>query len=89
MEKSKKLHAIGRISSYLNKSKLRLIMNAFFRPSLDISHLPGCFTIEGITKETVYTNGCLEYSTKTINHLLQNFFPKINHLLYITKMFKN
>ena len=27
---SQKLHAIARISSYLNKNKLRLIMNAFF-----------------------------------------------------------
>ena len=27
---SQKLHAISRISSYLNKNKLRLIMNAFF-----------------------------------------------------------
>ena len=27
---SQKLHAIGRISSYRNKNKLRLIMNAFF-----------------------------------------------------------
>ena len=38
---SQKLHSIARISSYLNKNKFRLIMNAFFRPSLDIVHLPG------------------------------------------------
>ena len=46
---SQKLHAIAHISSYLNKNKLRLIMNGFFCPSLDIVHLSGCFTIEDIT----------------------------------------
>ena len=29
-KESQKLHAIARISSYLNKNKLRLLMNAFF-----------------------------------------------------------
>ena len=46
---SQKLHAIARISNYLNKNKLRLIMNVFFCPSLDIVHLSGCSTIEDIT----------------------------------------
>ena len=43
---SQELHAIARISSYLHKNKLRLIMNAFFCPSLDIVHLSGCSTVE-------------------------------------------
>ena len=56
---SQKLHAMTRISSYLNK--LKLLMNTFFRPSLDIFHLSGYSAIEDITiRETVYRNGCLE-----------------------------
>ena len=58
---NQKLQAITRISSYLNKNKLRLIMNAFFSPHLDIAHLFGCLTIEDIMiRYTAYTNECLE-----------------------------
>ena len=46
---SQKLHAIAYISNYLHKNKFRLIMNAFFCPSLDIVHFSGCSTIEDIT----------------------------------------
>ena len=40
---SQKLHAIARISSYLNKNKLRLIMNAFFSSQFGYCPLVGMF----------------------------------------------
>ena len=83
---SRKLHAIARISSYLNKNKLRLIMNAFFLFHFGYCPLVWMFHNRRYNNKI---NHLHEQSTKIINHLLQNFFLKINHLLYITKMFKS
>ena len=42
-KESQKLHAIARISSYLNKNKLRLIINAFFSSQLGYCSLVWMF----------------------------------------------
>ena len=46
---SQKLHAIARISSYLNKNKLRLIMNAFFSSQFGYCPLIWMFRNRNIT----------------------------------------
>ena len=87
---SQKLHAIARISSYLNENKRRLIMNAFFSSQFGYCPLVWMFhNRRHNNKINRLHERMLRIVSKTINHLLQNFFPKISHLLYITKMFKS
>ena len=46
---SQKLHALGRISKYLSKDKMKVIMKTFITSQFNYCH--GCFTAEPLTTE--------------------------------------
>ena len=86
---SQKLHAIARVSSYLNENKRRLIMNAFF--SSQFGYCP----LVWIFHNRRHNNKINRLDERMLRIVYKDYkssfaeFPKINHLLYITKMFKS
>ena len=82
---SQKLHPITRISSYLIKIKLRLIMNVFFSSQFGYCPLVWMFHSR---RHSNKVNGLHERTLRIVykDYKSSFFFPKINRLLYITKM---
>ena len=66
---SQKLHTIARISSYLNKNKFILIINAFFCPSLDIGDIR-------------YNNGRYKWYNRRYNNKINRLHKPILRIVY-------
>ena len=48
---SRKLYALGRVTSYMNLSKRKVLVNAFFTRNSVIAHLHGCIIVASLTKK--------------------------------------
>ena len=86
---SKKLHALGRIASFMSFEKRRTLMKAFIESQFNYCPLIWMFHFRTMNKKIIRIHErALRLVYSNTSPILTNYLKKLDHFLFTTRTFK-